>query len=253
MSRTRCRVDLNADIGEGGPDEALLTLVTSCNVACGGHTGDAATMRDAVRAARRHGVALGAHPSYPDREGFGRRQLAIAPARLARSLGDQIGALAAIAAAEGIALHHVKPHGALYGRAALDQELADRVAAVVRELDPGLVLVGQSDGALVHAGRRFGLTTAGEAFADRGYEPDGTLTPRDRDGALVTDPVVVARRALRIVTEGRVTDVLGGDMALRADTICIHGDTPGAVGLARAVRTALESAGIRLVPVSSSR
>lgn len=252
------RVDINADVGEldgagADGDAALLESVSSCSIACGGHAGDAATMQGAVRAARRHGVALGAHPSYPDRDGFGRRALAIAAADLTHSLRGQIGALAAVAAAEGVALRHVKPHGALYARAAADPVVADLVAAAVRDVDPRLVLVGPTAGALVAAGRRAGLETATEAFADRGYEADGTLTPRDRAGALLTDPPLVARRVLRMVTAGVVTAADGRDLAVHADTICIHGDTPGAVEIARMVRAALVTAGIRIEPFSSCR
>lgn len=249
------RVDLNADVGEGDPaaDAALLAIVSSCSIACGGHAGDAASMARTIRLAGAHGVAIGAHPSYPDRAGFGRRPLAVGHAALAAALEAQIGALATVAAAAGVRLRHVKPHGALYNVAATDRAVADAVVAAVRAVDPRLVLVGLSGGALLDAGVRGGLATASEVFADRRYEADGTLTPRDRPGALVDDPAAVAVRSVRMVTAGLVEAADGTAVPVRADTICVHGDTPGAAALAGAVRAALDAAGVTVAPFSSAR
>ena len=244
----RHTVDLNADIGEGdaATDAALLGIVSSGNIACGGHAGDTVSMRHTVALARARGVAIGGHPSYPDREGFGRRAIALGPEPLAAALRGQLTALAAVVVAAGARLAHVKPHGALYNRAAVDDDVATVVADTVRAFDPRLILVGLSGSALVRAGQRAGLATASEVFADRGYESDGTLIPRDRPGALLDDPPTVAARAVRMVTAGLVTAADGHDIPIRADTICIHGDAPHAVALARAVRTALAAAGITI-------
>lgn len=251
----RSRVDLNADVGEGdvAADAALLAIVSSCSIACGGHAGDADSMARTVRLAGARGVSIGAHPSYPDREGFGRRAMEIAPARLAATLATQIGDLATIAAAAGVRLTHVKPHGALYAAAATDRGVAESVVAALRAIDPGLILVGLSGSELLRAGARGGLATASEVFADRGYEADGSLTPRHRPGALLDDPAAVAARALRMVTAGLVEAAGGAAVPVRADTICIHGDTPGAVALAGAVRAALDTAGVTVAPFSSAR
>lgn len=251
----RHRVDLNADMGEGDgdADAALLAIVSSCSIACGGHAGDAGSMARTVRLAGARGVAIGAHPSYPDRAGFGRRPIAIAPARLTAALEAQIGALATIAAAAGVRLAHVKPHGALYAAAATDRRVADAVVAAVRAIDPQLVVVGLSGGELLRAGTDGGLAVASEVFADRGYGADGTLTPRGFPGAVLHDPAAVAARALRMVTAGIVAAADGAALPVRADTICIHGDTPNAAALAGAVRAALDAAGVTVAPFSSAR
>lgn len=248
-------VDLNADVGEGDADAdaALLALVSSCSIACGGHAGDAESMARTVRLAGGRGVAIGAHPSHPDRQGFGRRPMEIAPAQLAAALETQIGALATIAAAAGVRLVHVKPHGALYTMAATDRGVGECIVAAVRAIDPALVLVGLSGSELLRAGARGGLAVASEVFADRGYEADGTLIPRGRPGALLDDPAAVAARALRMVTAGLVAAAGGTVVPVRADTICIHGDTPGAVALAGAVRAALDTAGVTVAPFSAAR
>jgi UPF0271 protein len=246
------RIDLNADLGEatgaGGAarDEALLDCVTSANIACGCHAGDPATMGRTVRAALARGVALGAHPSWPDRAGFGRRDLDL-PADAAYDLVlCQLGALEALARAAGARLRHLKPHGALYNRAARDRPLADAIARAVRDFDPGLVLVGLSGGELLRAGRDAGLPCASEVFADRGYEPDGSLTPRGRPGDLIQDATLAAARVLRMVREGRVASTAGGDLAVQADTVCIHGDRPGAPAFARILRDALTAGGVEV-------
>ena len=244
------RIDLNCDMGEGfgiwplGRDEALLEHITSANVACGFHAGDPAGMRRVTHLAAARGVALGAHPGLPDLQGFGRRELAISPADAYAGVLYQVGALGAFARAEGIPLAHVKAHGALYNMAARDAALAMAIAQAVRDYDPALVLVGLSGSELLRAGTALGLRVASEVFADRGYEADGSLTPRTLPGAMVTDPAEAVARVLRMVAEGRVRSRQGPDLELRADTVCLHGDQPGAETFARSLRAALAGAGI---------
>ena len=226
-------IDLNADIGEGcGDDDALLQCVSSASIACGGHAGDAQSMRAALRACRRLGVAAGAHPGYADREHFGRRALSLPPELLQRQLREQLEALARIAREEGVPLCHVKPHGALYNQAAQDEALAAQLVQVVQAVAPGLALMGLAGSALPRAARRAGLRAIDEGFADRGYSPEGLLLPRDQAGAFVDDPQRAARQVLRL---------LDSDPA--ASSFCIHGDRPGAAGFARELRAALESMG----------
>ncbi len=245
------RIDLNADVGEGYDDRALLPFLTSVNVACGGHAGDERTMGDTVRAAAASGLAIGAHPSYPDREHFGRRELAMAPEELARAVREQVRALGCVAAAAGVRLTHVKPHGALYNTAARDLDTARSLARAVREVDPMLRLVGLGGSRLLDAGREVGLDVAAEAFADRRYAPDGSLASRALEDALIRDPADAADQALRIVREHEVRALDGTRVGVRADTICIHGDTEGAVAIARAVRRRLEEAGVLIARLGS--
>jgi 5-oxoprolinase (ATP-hydrolysing) subunit A len=246
------RIDLNADVGESfgvyrlGQDEALLPLVTSASVACGFHAGDPGVMRATVRLARAHGVAVGAHPGFPDLAGFGRRALAATPGEVEDLVLYQIGALAGIAAAEGMRLQHVKPHGALFNMAVRDMALADAVARATRGIDPALILFGLPGSALIDAGRRAGLRTAAEGFADRAYRADGTLVPRDEPGAVLHEADSVADRAVAMVRHRTVTAVDGTPVPLELDTICVHGDTPAAAGLARRLREALTRAGIEV-------
>ncbi len=250
-------IDLNCDLGElpaaSALDAEIMRVITSANIACGGHAGDAATMRRTLRLAGAAGVAAGAHPGFPDREGFGRRVVPMAAPDVGATVATQISALAEIAASEGVRLRHVKPHGALYTVAARDAELADALAGAVRAADPSLVLFGPAGSEILRAGTAAGLTTAAEAFADRAYERDGSLTPRSQPGAVIDDVSVVAARAVRMAVEGIVAASGGAEIVIRADTICVHGDTPGAVALARAVRTALEAAGLVLAPVQGNR
>ena len=246
------RIDLNGDVGEGmGHDPELIPLLTSAYVACGGHTGHEATMRATVVLARAHGVAVGAHPSFPDREGFGRRAMPMASDQARQSVTDQIRALAGIAAGEGVVLRHVKPHGALYNLAAQDAQLADAIARAVGAVDQELVLVGLAGSELIAAGRRAGLRTANEVFADRAYAADGSLVPRDRPGAVIHDTFAVVERALAMVRDRRVASIDGQTITLEVDTICLHGDTPSAPILARAVRDALTRAGIALAALAA--
>lgn len=247
-------VDLNCDLGESfgrytlGCDGDVMASVSSVNVACGLHAGDPAVMRRTVRMASACGVAIGAHPGLPDLVGFGRREMKVSPEEVEDMVLYQLGALAAFAGAEGARLRHVKAHGALYNMAARDRALADAIARAVETFDPGLLLFGLAGSALLEAGERAGLSTAAEGFADRAYEPDGSLTPRSRPGAVIHDPAVVVTRAVRMVAEGRVTATDGSDVRLHVDTLCTHGDTPGAAALTKGLRAGLEQQGIAVVP-----
>jgi len=231
-------IDLNADVGEGfgvhahGDEAALMAQISSANIACGFHAGDPSTMARTVALAVKHGVALGAHPGLPDLAGFGRRAMAVTPSEARDLVTYQLGALAAFARRHGQRLTHVKPHGALYTMAEQDAEIAVAIAQAVAEAGEGLLVVGLSGGQLVRAGEAAGLSVAHEVFADRAYLPDGTLLPRDRPGAVLTDPEAVAAQAVRLAR------------TQRADTLCLHGDTPGAAALAAVVRAALEAEGM---------
>jgi UPF0271 protein len=243
-------VDLNCDMGEGAgarradQDDALLDLVTSANIACGFHAGDPSIMERTVKAALSRGVSAGAHPALPDLQGFGRRSMTINPDEAYSLVLYQIGALDAFARAAGGKLRHVKPHGALYNMAAKDAALAAAVAKAVRNFDPNLILMGLSGGALLRAGRALGLTCASEVFADRGYEPDGSLTPRGTTGAMIEDEGVAVSRVLRMIREGKVQSRIGGDVEVQADTVCIHGDQPQALAFARRLRGVLAEEGV---------
>jgi len=251
------RIDLNCDMGESfgiwrlGNDEAVLPYITSANIACGVHAGDPSTMRRTVRMALDRGVAVGAHPGLPDLVGFGRRNLAITPAEAYDLVVYQVGALAAFVKAEGGRLQHVKPHGALYNMAAKDRALADAIAAAVAAVDPGLILFGLAGSELVHAGQRAGLRVAAEAFADRTYQADGSLTPRRTPGAVIDDPNRAAEQVIRLVKEGTVRALDGTEVPVQADTVCLHGDGPRAVELARAIRARLEAEGIAVRAVGA--
>jgi UPF0271 protein len=236
-------IDLNCDLGEGaGQDDALMPLITSANVACGLHAGGPAEMARVVRLAREHGVAVGAHPGYADREHFGRRDLALTPDEVEALLLYQLGALAALARAEHVPLRHVKPHGALYNQAAQDRELAQTVARAVATFSRELILVGLAGSLLLEAGREAGLRVAGEGFPDRAYNPDGTLMSRALPGAVLESAEAVAANAVRLATEG----VLTARGRVPVETLCIHGDGPHAVEFARAVRAALSQHGFSL-------
>ena len=238
-------IDLNADLGEGAPyDEELLQIVSSANVACGGHAGDAETMAGTVRMAIANGVAVGAHPGYPDREGFGRESGFLRGNELYESLTEQVAALADIAAGLGAKLTHVKPHGALYNEAVRDRELADIIARVIAEAPGEPAFMGMANTELELAAQRHGLAFIAEAFVDRAYEPDGTLVSRKEPGAVHEDLNVATTQAVRLAEQGTATSRDGREVTVRADTLCIHGDTPGAVEKARAVRDVLESHGV---------
>ena len=240
-------IDLNVDLGEGAPDDdALLDIVTSCNIACGGHAGDPRSMRRTLIAARERGVAAGAHPSYPDREGFGRQSGFLPATEVAGPVVRQLAALCAIAEQEGVVLTHVKPHGALYNDAAEDAELADALCEALAAVAPDLALTGPPASRLEASARQHGMRYWREGFVDRAYTARGTLVPRSEAGAVYSDPGRAAAQALLLAREGKAVAASGETVAVPAQTLCVHGDSPGAVGMARAVRTALSEAGVRL-------
>ncbi len=255
-TQARPTIDLNADVGESfgpwamGADDGLIPLVTSVNIACGAHAGDPATILRTAELAVRHGVAIGAHPGYPDLAGFGRRDLDMAPDELRATIVVQVGAVIAGARVAGSHVRHVKPHGAMYNRAARDPGMATTIATAVRDVDPALILVGLSGSASVDAGRAAGLQVAEEAFADRRYEADGSLRSRRLDGALL-GPEAAASQAVSIARDGVVVTTDGSRLAVRADTICVHGDSPDAVAIAMAVRSALEEAEIMTAAIGA--
>ena len=239
------RIDLNADVGEGvGDDAELIPLVTSVNIACGAHAGDPDIMARTVALAVAAGVGIGAHPGYPDRAGFGRREMEMSYAGLEASLLSQLGALAEVVRGAGAVMRHVKPHGALYNHAAKDAALAAVVARAVAQFDARLVLVGLTGSELLSTGREAGLAVASEAFADRLYEPDGSLRSRRFDDAILASPDAAAEQAVAIATRGLVTSRGGSPVEVRADTLCLHGDTPDAVAYAQAIRAALTAADV---------
>ena len=239
------QIDLNADLGEGaGSDEALLGLVSSANIACGWHAGDAKTMRQCVRWAIEHGVAIGAHPSFPDRENFGRSTMHLPPDEIVANVLYQVGALAAIVKAEGGKLSHVKPHGQLYNQAVKEPELADALCEAVRRFDPSLRFFGLAGSGMIDAARRAGLTPVEEVFADRGYMPDGSLVPRSQPGALIEDEEQSLAQTLSLVRDRKVTAIDGRTVPLNAQTVCLHGDGAHALAFARRIRDRLQQEGI---------
>lgn len=245
-------IDLNADLGESfgawcmGDDAGVMPWITSANVACGFHAGDPATMRATVALCMAHGVAIGAHPSLPDLQGFGRREMQTAPDEVYAQTLYQIGALHALARAAGANLHHVKPHGALYNMAARDRRLGDAIANAVRDFNPRLILVGLAGGALVDAGRAAGLAVQREGFCDRRYSADGTLVPRSRPGAVLDDVDAAVAQAVSIATRGEADADDGTRVRVVADTLCVHGDRKNAAAFAERLRRALESADVRV-------
>lgn len=240
-------IDLNSDIGEGAPcDEELLRIVSSANIACGGHAGDADTIAQTVRSAIANGVAVGAHPGYPDREGFGRESGFMKGDALYESLTEQVTVLADAAAQMGARLAHVKPHGALYNDAVKDSDLADIIARVTAEAPGEPAFVGMAGTEMENAAERHGLAFIAEAFVDRAYEADGTLVSRKEPGAVHENMAVATTQAVRLAEDGCATARNGDEVRVRADTLCIHGDTPGAAEKARAVRDVLESHGVEI-------
>lgn len=243
-------IDLNSDLGESfgayrvGYDAELFPLISSANVACGFHGGDPRVLERTVRAAAEHGVAVGAHPSYPDLVGFGRRVMAATPDEVRTDVLYQLGALDAFCRAVGLRMRHVKAHGALYNHATTDPATAEAIAAAVAAFDPDLILFAMPGSTLLAAGEAAGLAVAREAFADRAYHADGTLVSRREPGALITDPEEAARRMVRLVREGRLTTIEGKELDLEVDSICTHSDTPGAVQIVRAMRRRLADAEI---------
>jgi UPF0271 protein len=243
-------LDFNCDLGEGcGDDAAIVPWLSSANIACGFHAGDAATMRDTIALCLRHGVAIGAHPSMPDREGFGRRDVPVTPDDARAWTTRQLEALAAIARDQGARLHHVKPHGALYNRAARDHAVAGAIAAAVHAFDPALWLVGLAGSALPAAGVAAGLRVAHEAFAERRYEADGALTPRTHADAVIADLDGALDQVRALLRDGALTARTGERVPVRMDTLCLHGDRPDAAAFARALRETLEAEGVRIRPL----
>jgi 5-oxoprolinase (ATP-hydrolysing) subunit A len=247
-------VDINADLGEGaGHDAELFELISSANIATGFHAGDSDTMHVAVSAAKEHGVAVGAHPSFWDRENFGRKELNVSDQEVFDAVAYQLGVFQAIASAVGVRPNHVKPHGALYNMAVRDGKLADAITRAIASVDPKLILFAPNNTELAGAGEVHGLQIAREIFADRNYLNDGWLVPRTRPDALLHDPKEAAERVLRMLREGKVRSVEGRDVAVRGESICVHGDTPGAVEFARELRSRLEREGVRIRAPQSSR
>ncbi len=245
------KIDLNCDMGEGcGHDAELLDLVSSANIACGFHAGDAETMRISAETAVEKGVAIGAHPGYKDRENFGRTEMSLSPKEVFDLVTEQIVLINAAAIAAGGRLEHVKPHGALYNQAARDRELAAAIAEAVEAFDTKFVLFGLSGTVCVTEAERCGLSVASEVFADRTYQSDGSLTPRTQPNALIQNLDEAVAQALQMVLDGSVTATDGKVVPVRAETICLHGDGPYAVEFARAIRTNLERKGVTIAPVS---
>ncbi len=249
------RIDLNCDLGEAtGPgaierDRRMMEYVTSVNVACGAHAGDPDTMRATVRSARDAGVRVGVHPGFADREGFGRRDIELTSEEIENLVLVQIGALAAIARAEDMTLSHVKPHGALYNMAGRDPRVADAIVRAVAGFDRSLPLLALTGSVLVDVGRDAGLDVVPEVFADRAFDADGALVSRQRPGAVIHEPERMIERAVRMVRDGRVDAIDGTPLELAGETICVHGDTPGADDLALTLRQGLEAAGIAIAPM----
>jgi UPF0271 protein len=247
-------IDLNSDLGESygawrmGDDAAMLEVVSSANVACGFHAGDPAGILRTVKAAAERGVFIGAHVSYPDLAGFGRRDMDIAPADLTADVVYQIGALSGLAAAAGSKVRYVKPHGALYNRIAVDAVQGAAVIAALKSVDPTLVLMGLAGAPILDQARAAGLAVVAEAYADRAYTPAGHLVPRREAGAVLHDASLIAARMVRLATEGVVEAIDGSVIRIDAQSICVHGDSPGAVAIAREVRGRLEAAGIAIAP-----
>jgi 5-oxoprolinase (ATP-hydrolysing) subunit A len=250
-------LDLNCDMGEGfgawtmGDDAELLDHVTSANIACGFHAGDPGTIHRTVKLALDKGVAVGAHPSLPDLQGFGRRRMIVSAEEAYDMVLYQVGALAGFATACGGKLAHVKPHGALYNMAVKDTKLAQAIAQAVKDFDPRLILFGLAGSELVRAGRQAGLKTASEVFADRTYQSDGSLTQRTQPDAMIHDPDAAIAQVRRMIEEGKVKSTGGPDVVVTADTLCIHGDEPGAVEFARRIRAALDADGVHVAAISN--
>ena len=250
------QVDLNSDLGESfgaytiGLDSEVIRYVSSVNVACGYHAGDPLVMDRTVALAKAAGVAVGAHPGFPDLMGFGRRNLACSPAEAKAYIQYQMGALGAFAAAQGVRLQHVKPHGALYNMAAKDPALAKAIAEGIAAVDKDMILLGLAGSEMLKAGQAAGLRVASEVFADRAYQADGTLVPRKLPGAVIHDAGEAIARTVRMVTEGKVTALTGEEVSIRADSICVHGDNPSAVEFVKNIRAALEAEGVTIAPIA---
>ena len=251
------RIDINSDMGESfgaytiGHDAGLMKSITSANIAAGFHGGDPSVLRDTIRLAKAHGVAVGAHPGFPDLVGFGRRDLNVTPREAEDFVLYQIAAVAGVAWAEGVKVQHVKPHGALFNMAVRNAELATAIARAIAAIDRSLILFGLPGSEILNAGRAAGLRVAAEVFADRAYEPDGSLASRRKPGSVIHDPEAVVARAVRMIKERSVVAIDGTVVPLDAETICVHGDTPGSDNLAAKIRDGLESAGVTVKAIGA--
>ncbi|MDY4105761.1 MAG: 5-oxoprolinase subunit PxpA [Oscillospiraceae bacterium] len=249
------KIDLNCDLGESfgayklGLDDQVLPYISSANVACGFHASDPVVMDKTVALAKDAGVAVGAHPGYPDLQGFGRRNMTIPPREVKAMVMYQIGALQAFCTAHGLKLQHVKPHGALYNMAGKDEALAMAVCEAIQAVDDSLILLGLSGSKMLEAADKIGLRSAREVFADRAYEEDGSLVARTKPGAMITDEDEAVERVIRMIREGRVTAVTGKDIPIRADSVCVHGDSPKALAFVQKIRAALTAEQIQIVPL----
>ena len=253
------KIDINCDMGESfgaytlGLDEEVIKYITSANIACGYHAGDPLVMEQTIALAREHGVSVGAHPGFPDLMGFGRRNIDATLSEIKGYIVYQIGALQAFAKAQGLKVEHVKPHGALYLMAVEDEKTSEAVVEAIASVDKDLIFValaGSKGEMMTKIGERIGLRVAYEAFPDRAYTPDGTLVSRRQPGAVIKDPDVVAQRALMMAQEGKVVAIDGKDIPFRPETLCVHGDTPGAVNLVKKIRETLTEAGVEVLPLS---
>lgn len=248
-------VDLNCDLGESfgnykcGMDDEVIPYITSANVACGFHASDPVVMQKTVQTAKKNHVCVGAHPGYQDLVGFGRRNMVLAPAEITAIIQYQIGALSAFCTAAGVKLQHVKPHGALYNMAVKDEKLAMAVCEGIASIDQGLILLGPAHSQLILAAEKCGLPTANEVFADRAYEEDGTLVPRSRPGAVITDRDAAIARVIQMIKKGTVTAITGKEISVEADSVCVHGDSPAALEFVRSIHAALQAEGIDLAPM----
>ncbi|MDO4938583.1 MAG: 5-oxoprolinase subunit PxpA [Lachnospiraceae bacterium] len=250
------KVDLNADIGESfgnytiGMDAEVQKYITSANVACGYHAGDPIVMEKTIALAKENGVAVGAHPGFPDLMGFGRRKMMISPAEAKAYIMYQVGALKAFTDAAGLKMQHVKPHGAFYNMAAVDENLAIAICEGIKAVDPDLIMLGLAGSKHISAAEKVGIRVASEVFADRNYMEDGTLVPRSRSDAKIADPELAITRVIRMVKEGKVEAVTGKDIDIKADSICVHGDNPKAVDFVRTIREKLQAEGIEVVNIA---
>ncbi len=251
------KIDLNCDLGESfahyalGLDDEVIPYISSANIACGFHASDPVNMKNTVVLAKKHGVACGAHPGFPDLLGFGRRNMAATPSEAKAYTQYQLGALYAFCRAEGVALKHVKPHGALYNMAGKDYALARAICEGVQEFDRGLILLALSGSEMVRAAKDIGLPVAREVFADRAYEEDGSLVARSKEGSMITDEKLAIQRVIRMVKEGKVETITGRDIAIQADSICVHGDNAKALAFVQQIHSALASEGIEIAPLEA--
>lgn len=249
------KIDLNCDLGESfgayrlGMDEEIIPLISSANVACGFHAGDFNTMASTARLCAENGISIGAHPGFPDLQGFGRRNMNLSPAEVRNLITYQVGALAAFCRSAGVQLRHVKPHGALYNMAAKNPDLAKAICQGIYDFDPSLILLGLSGSEMLKQAKEIGLPYAAEVFADRAYEDDGTLVARSKPGAMITDEDEAVNRVIRMILEHKVTSINGNEIEICPDSVCVHGDSPKAPLFVRKIRTALEAEGIAIQPL----